>query len=184
MKGYKIKITETLERIVTVEAETVDEAKAQVQEEWENSIHILDSEDFTGVEFESAETEEEFSVIQEDAMKETLKEALWNKLTAEYKSYQVSILSLSNSEIYGKCYEIDCMVNFYEILMEKAESMLEDTLSALLNKDHLLLSCYDEWLARDDINYSEMETHIAVEVEYFVSEANKQNAAIISRNPE
>lgn len=104
MKGYKIKITETLERIVAVEAETVEEAKAQVQEEWENSIHILDSEDFTGVEFESAEMEEEISVIQEDAMKETLKEALWNKLTAEYKSYQVSILSLSNSEIYGKCY--------------------------------------------------------------------------------
>lgn len=69
------------------------------------------------------------------------------------------------------------MVNFYEILMEKAESMSEDTLAALLSKDHLLLSCYDEWLARDDINYSEMETHIVVEVEYFVSEANKQKAA-------
>lgn len=63
MKGYKIKITETLERIVTVEAETVDEAKWLVQEEWENSIHILDSEDFTGVEFKPAETEEELSVI-------------------------------------------------------------------------------------------------------------------------
>ena len=56
-------------------------------------------------------------------MEEALKEAFSNKLTAEYKCYQVSVLSLTNSEIYGKCYEIDCMVNFYEILMEKAESM-------------------------------------------------------------
>ena len=29
-------------------------------------------------------------------MEEALKEALWNKLTAEYKSYQVSVLSMSN----------------------------------------------------------------------------------------
>ena len=106
-----------------------------------------------------------------------MKEALWNKLTAEYKSYQVSILSLSNSEIYGKCYEIDCMVNFYEILMEKAESMSEETLSALLAQKNILWSFYDEWLAKDDSNYSEMEDHIAGGIEVVVADVNKQKAA-------
>ena len=98
-----------------------------------------------------------------------MKEAFWNKLTAEYKSYQVSVLSLTNSEIYGKCYEIDCMVNFYEILMEKAETMAEETLSALLKQENILWNFYDEWLAKDDSNYSEMETHIAEEIEIAVA---------------
>ena len=51
MKEYDIKITETLERTVTVKAESVDDAKAQVEEEWGKSMHVLDSEDFAGVEF-------------------------------------------------------------------------------------------------------------------------------------
>ena len=106
-----------------------------------------------------------------------MKEAFWNKLTAEYKRYQVSVLSLSNSEIYGKCYEIDCMVNFYEILMEKAESMPEETLSALLQQENILWSFYDDWLAKDDSNYSEMETHIAEEVEVVVARSIADKAA-------
>ena len=106
-----------------------------------------------------------------------MKEAFWNKLTAEYKSYQVSVLSLTNSEIYGKCYEIDCMVNFYEILMEKAESMPEETLSALLKQENILWNFYDEWLAKDDSNYSEMETHIAEEIEVAVARSITDKAA-------
>ena len=106
-----------------------------------------------------------------------MKEAFWNKLTAEYKSYQVSVLSLSNSEIYGKCYEIDCMVNFYEILMEKAESMSAETLSALLQQENILWSFYDVWLAKDDSNYSEMETHVAEEVEVVVARNTAIKAA-------
>ena len=106
-----------------------------------------------------------------------MKEAFWNKLTAEYKSYQVSVLSLTNSEIYGKCYEIDCMVNFYEILMEKAESMSEETLSALLKQENILWSFYDVWLAKDDSNYSEMETHIAEEIEVVVARNTAMKAA-------
>ena len=51
MKEYDIKIIETLERTVTVKAESVDDAKAQVEEEWGKSLHVLDSEDFAGVEF-------------------------------------------------------------------------------------------------------------------------------------
>ena len=106
-----------------------------------------------------------------------MKEAFWNKLTAEYKIYQVSVLSLANSEIYGKCYEIDCMVNFYEILMEKAESMSEETLSALLKQENILWNFYDVWLAKDDSNYSEMETRIAEEIEVVVAKNTAMKVA-------
>ena len=106
-----------------------------------------------------------------------MKEAFWNKLTAEYKCYQVSVLSLTNSEIYGRCYEIDCMVNFYEILMEKAESMSVETLSVLLKQENILWSFYDEWLAKDDSNYSEMETYIAEEIEVVVAQNTAMKVA-------
>ena len=106
-----------------------------------------------------------------------MKEAFWNKLTAEYKSYQVSVLALSNFEIYGKCYEIDCMLNFYEILMEKAESMSEETLAVLLAQKNVLWCLYDNWLAKDDSNYSEMEMHITDELESMVTRNAEEKAA-------
>lgn len=62
MKEYDIKITETLEKTVTVKAESKEAAQAKVEEEYYNSEHILDSENFTGVDF-SAEAERE--IVQE-----------------------------------------------------------------------------------------------------------------------
>ena len=62
MKEYDIKITETLEKTVSVKAESKEAAQAKVEEEYYNSEHILDSENFTGVDF-SAEAERE--IVQE-----------------------------------------------------------------------------------------------------------------------
>ena len=62
LKEYDIKITETLEKTVTVKAESMEAAQAKVEEEYYNSEHILYSENFTGVDF-SAEAERE--IVQE-----------------------------------------------------------------------------------------------------------------------
>ena len=62
LKEYDIKITETLEKTVTVKAESMEAAQAKVEEEYYNSEHILDSENFTGVDF-SAEAERK--IVQE-----------------------------------------------------------------------------------------------------------------------
>lgn len=51
LKEYDIKITETLEKTVTVKAESMEAAQAKVEEEYYNSEHIPDSENFTGVDF-------------------------------------------------------------------------------------------------------------------------------------
>lgn len=51
MKEYDVKITETLEKMVTVEAESRDAAEEQVKTAYYNSEYILDAENFTGVEF-------------------------------------------------------------------------------------------------------------------------------------
>lgn len=67
MKEYDIKITETLEKTVTVKAESMEAAQAKVEEEYYNSEHILDSENFTGVDF-SAEAEREIVQVQKEQL--------------------------------------------------------------------------------------------------------------------
>lgn len=51
MKEYDVKITETLEKMVTVQAESRDAAEEQVKDAYYNAEHILDAENFTGVQF-------------------------------------------------------------------------------------------------------------------------------------
>ena len=51
MKEYDVKITETLEKTVTVQAESREAAEEQVKDAYYNSEHILDAENFTGVQF-------------------------------------------------------------------------------------------------------------------------------------
>ena len=51
MKEYDVTITETLEMTVTVEAESREEARQKVADNWKNGEYILDAECFKDVEF-------------------------------------------------------------------------------------------------------------------------------------
>lgn len=51
MKEYQVVVTETLERTITVEARNAAEAKEIVEQQWRNSDHVLDSDDYAGVKF-------------------------------------------------------------------------------------------------------------------------------------
>ena len=50
-KEYEIEIEETLQKVVKVKANSLDEAIDIVEEKYRNQEYILDSEDFKGVEF-------------------------------------------------------------------------------------------------------------------------------------
>ena len=52
MKSYKVEITETLRRTVTVEARDYDEAISKVREAWRRSEYVLDADDFLEAGFE------------------------------------------------------------------------------------------------------------------------------------
>lgn len=54
MNEYRVIITETLKRAVTVEAESREEAEEAVRRQYQNSEHILVAEDFDGVSFSAA----------------------------------------------------------------------------------------------------------------------------------
>ena len=52
MKSYEVEITETLRRIVVVEARDYDEAISKVREAWRRSEIVLDADDFLEAVFE------------------------------------------------------------------------------------------------------------------------------------
>lgn len=64
MKEFDISIKETLEKTVTVEAATREEAEEAVKQAYYNSEYILDAENFTGVDFA---IQEEREIQQEQA---------------------------------------------------------------------------------------------------------------------
>ncbi len=59
MKEYEVTITETLQKTVTVEAESAAEAERLASEQWRAGEHVLDAECFTGVEFGVGDGREE-----------------------------------------------------------------------------------------------------------------------------
>lgn len=60
MKEFDVTITETLQKTVTVEAESQLEAEEKVCESWKKGDYILDADDFTGMKLETvAEREAE-----------------------------------------------------------------------------------------------------------------------------
>ena len=93
-----------------------------------------------------------------------MKEHFLDRLYGEYQAYRASLLSCPNFEIFDRCYEIDTVVNFYEILVEKAEGMSVHELQALLKRRNLLMELYELWLKRDDSAYGEMKMHVDSEI--------------------
>ena len=59
MNEYRVIITETLKRAVTVEAESREEAEEAVRRQYQNSEHILVAEDFDGVSFSAKYPEQQ-----------------------------------------------------------------------------------------------------------------------------
>lgn len=58
MKEFDVKITETLEKVVTVQAESQQEAEQKVSDAWKESEYILGAEDFIDVEFTTQDERE------------------------------------------------------------------------------------------------------------------------------
>ena len=53
MKSFDIEITETLQRTVSVIADSREEAEQMVDDGWHNGDYVLDSEDFIDVDFKT-----------------------------------------------------------------------------------------------------------------------------------
>lgn len=94
-----------------------------------------------------------------------MKERFLEKLYEEYQAYKASALSCPNAEIFNRCYEIDAITNFYEILAEKAATLSDEVLEALLPHRYILSELYDLWLEKEDSCYTKMKKHVEDEIE-------------------
>lgn len=63
MKTFYISVTETLNRVVAVDAEDLDEAIEKVENACNSSVVDLTAEDFVGREFENETVEVEQSIL-------------------------------------------------------------------------------------------------------------------------
>ena len=61
---YQVTVTETLERVVTVDANSPAEAEEMIEEQWERADLVLDAEDFVYVAFKAERREENESGIE------------------------------------------------------------------------------------------------------------------------
>ena len=89
--------------------------------------------------------------------KEELVEMFCSKVNLEQKRYKKRIIKIDPEEIYNRSYEIDCMVNISEVLLEKCESMSEDMLKCLLVLPSLLHFFYSRWMKTGDPFQKELE---------------------------
>lgn len=108
--------------------------------------------------------------LQDASSREVLfmRKQFLEKLYQEYRTYKRSVLSCPRSEIFNRCYEIDAIVNFYEILSGKAETMSDRELETLLGHKDILMEMYALWLDKSDSAYSDMEEHVDEEIQYFM----------------
>ena len=58
MKEFDVTITEKLQAVVTVQAETAQEAEQMVNDQWRSGDHVLDADNFIDVEFEVSKERE------------------------------------------------------------------------------------------------------------------------------
>ena len=89
--------------------------------------------------------------------KEELTELFCSRISLEQERYKKNILKLKPEEIYNRAYEIDCMINIGDILVEKCESMEEDILKCLMVLPNLLYIFYRRWMKTGDSFQEELE---------------------------
>ena len=87
---------------------------------------------------------------------EELQKLLCTKIGMELKSFKRKILRLEPEEIYQRAYQIDSMINIYELLMEQSQKIREDILQVLLVVPGLLAFFYRRWQKKEDSSMEEL----------------------------
>ena len=80
------------------------------------------------------------------------------RLNLEQKRYKKRMLKMSPEAVFGKAYEINCMLSIYETLIEKSEEMETDILKCLLVIPDILHFFYRKWMKTGDSFQMELES--------------------------
>ena len=97
------------------------------------------------------------------AEKGKLEKLLCEKISRELAGFKQETLLKEKEEIYGMAYEIDSMINLYELLAEK-RNYQEEVLETLLVVPNLLAFLYEEWLSYEDYRRQDFVEYLAQEI--------------------
>ena len=80
--------------------------------------------------------------------KEQLENKLYERMSAENKTFLADLKTKSADEIISHAYEITCRDNFL-MLFEYETSLNQRQLEVLMEFDHPLEALFDDWINRD-----------------------------------
>lgn len=87
------------------------------------------------------------------------------KISAELSAFQYDMLQKEREEIYQAAYQIDSMINLYELLIELCRTMKEELLIIAVMVPELLHFLYDRWLEYKDSHMEDIQDCIVQELE-------------------
>ena len=97
-------------------------------------------------------------------MKDELMKLFCSKVNLELSRYKKRILKMSPEEIFSSSYQIECMVNIADCLIEKSEKFSEDILRCLLVLPGLLGFFYHRWMKVGDSFQQELEESLNISI--------------------
>lgn len=97
--------------------------------------------------------------------KDKLESVFYKKIYKELSKYKEAVISQEKEDVFGCAYEIDCMINLYETLVESGDSLQEKTLETLISVPNLLALLYVRWMGYPDQRADEWKKFLLREIE-------------------
>ena len=105
-----------------------------------------------------------------------LRKAFYEKIGNELELFKVKMLQEEPIYIYNNAFEIDSMINVYEILVEKGENYKDTTILRLLIVPNLLKYLYSHWFKTN--SDTTLENYIDETISRFSEEKRLEVQAI------
>nr|WP_317362074.1 DUF3848 domain-containing protein [uncultured Blautia sp.] len=90
-------------------------------------------------------------------MDEELRELFCTKIGLENALFKKRMLKQSTEVLFERAYQIDTMLNLYELLVEMSQKMELEVLKTLLVFPNLLAFLYERWIKEEDSHIEELQ---------------------------
>ena len=109
-------------------------------------------------------------------MEEELRELFCIKIGLENSRFKKRMLKQSAEVLFERAYQIDTMLNLYELLMEMSQKMEAEVLKTLLVFPNLLVFLYDRWIKAEDSHIEELQCSLDKHVDELQEKYQKVKA--------
>ena len=89
-----------------------------------------------------------------------LRELFCFKIGQELNWFKSGVLNKAAEEIYGMAFQIDTMVNLYELMLEMSQKMDIEVIRRLVIFPRILTWLYERWLKQEDSLMEELERFV------------------------